>query len=110
MKSISPLVLFGLLSISSITQQSHNDWLVTMQAQKVFIENKSQFNNRNGILNSEVLFATEDYANQFFFTKQGLTYRLMEMIRPVKAERKARKEELTARITEGEVMNHRDFE
>ncbi len=73
MKNI--FTLFAILISISLHAQ-HAKWKVNMDAQKVFIENKSQFDEPNNFPGSTILFATEDGPAQVIFTKNGLTYRL----------------------------------
>ena len=49
-------------------------WIIASQNQKVFIENKSQFSNRPGLENMNVLFATVDGPVQLLFSKNGFAY------------------------------------
>ncbi len=79
MKVIFTSVIF-LFCISLSAQNVQ--WRATLDPQKVFIENKSQFTNclkqekNKNVYSAEVLFATEDAPFQVLFTKQGLIYRL----------------------------------
>src|SRR5688572_6245392 len=52
------------------------DWNITPSYSKAFIENKSQFNGRNKLENSTILYAIDHGPYQVYFTKSGLTYRL----------------------------------
>ncbi|MBI3500523.1 MAG: gliding motility-associated C-terminal domain-containing protein [Bacteroidetes bacterium] len=61
------------------------DWNTSFQTKR-FIENKSQFDGRNNLPGTKILYAVDWDAAQIYFTKQGLTYRFD------KAERKKEKE------------------
>lgn len=73
MKNVFTLLM--LLCSYTLTAQNIK-WMSSMQSQKVFIQNQSQFNDRNNLTEQEILFATEDGPVQILFAKNGLTYRL----------------------------------
>ncbi len=49
--------------------------IINFEHSKAFIENKGQFDGRNRLPDSKILFAVDNGAEQIFFTKTGLTYR-----------------------------------
>ncbi|MEO8086725.1 MAG: T9SS type A sorting domain-containing protein [Bacteroidota bacterium] len=85
--------LLILLSTATIAQEAK--WNRTLEPQKVFIENKSQFTGKCELLGSDVLFATEDGPVQVLFTKKGLIYKLEQREHPEVDERELRKEGMT---------------
>ncbi len=46
-----------------------------VDSQKSFIENKGQFDGRNNLTGTKILFAMDNRTSQILFTTQGLTYR-----------------------------------
>ena len=86
--------LFAVLFCVTLNGQDLK-WKVSMEAQKVFIENKSQFDGRNNLPSSEILFATEDAPSQIFFSKNGLTYRLEKREHAKVDEREERQQGMT---------------
>ena len=52
------------------------DWTTAPAYSKAFIENKNQFNNRNKLENSKILYAIDHGPFQVYFTKLGITFRL----------------------------------
>src|SRR5688572_2720813 len=66
--------------------QSKTKWQAGFEAQKVFIENKSQFNGADKLRNSEILFATDEGPVMIYFTKNGVTYRFDKVEREMKNE------------------------
>ena len=75
-KQLSLLLLtsFSLLVLSA----QKTEWKTSIGGKKVFIENKSQFNGKNNLKGSDILFGTENGPSQIFFTKNGLTYSLVK--------------------------------
>src|ERR1017187_3956556 len=65
----------ALVTFTLFAQQSQVKWKASMEAQKVFIENRSQFDGKNNLPGTEILFGTDGGSSQIFFTKTGLTYR-----------------------------------
>ncbi len=68
----SSLFLFSLVAF---TQTSSTAWKTNFEPRKVFIENKSQFNNHVKEAGSEILFGSERNHCCIYFTKSGLVYR-----------------------------------
>ncbi len=101
------LVLLLVINLPSIAQ---NNWSVKYEPQKVFIENKGQFDNLNNLPGSKVFFATENYANQVLFTKNGLTYRFEERVHPTKEEREEREKEMKEDMKKGRQITHQEME
>lgn len=69
-------LLLGIVTFISVTlsAQSSEKWKTTLEPQKVFIENKSQFDGREKTKGSEVLFGTDESPVMIYFTRKGLTY------------------------------------
>ncbi|MDB5281171.1 MAG: type sorting protein [Bacteroidota bacterium] len=93
MKFTSSL-LIALLLVCLVSAQQPQ-WQNSFSTQKSFIENKSQFNGRDLLPGSEVLFATAKGPCQVLFTKNGLTYRFdkkvtLEEDEPVSATQQER--------------------
>lgn len=71
-----PLLSFQILFANSpACKKSGTSWSVTMEPQKVFIENKGQFDKRGNNAGDKILFATDYAPCQILFTQKGLTYR-----------------------------------
>src|ERR1039458_3428496 len=62
----------------SLGQTSGSNWVVSGVSPKNFIENKSQFNGKDKLTDSKILFGVDDNGAQIYFTKQGLTFRFDE--------------------------------
>src|ERR1051325_10843552 len=58
-----------------IARESSARWTATLEPGKRFIENKSQFNGKNLLPGTEILFGVDAQGTRIFFTKSGLTYR-----------------------------------
>ncbi|MFN6091531.1 MAG: gliding motility-associated C-terminal domain-containing protein [Bacteroidota bacterium] len=56
-------------------------WEVSPKYATAFIENKGQFNGRNKIVDSQILYAIDHGPFQVYFTNKGFTYRLDEKYR-----------------------------
>lgn len=103
--------LISVFTVWLITaQKADHSWSVSYAPQKVFIENKSQFNGNNHLPGSEILFGTEYSSSQFLFTKQGLTYRLTKKEFPGKEEREEREKEMKEEIRNGKKISHKEME
>lgn len=74
--------LFALFLIL-ISRQSlfADNWVEAPKYSNAFIENKGQFNGRDKIAGSEILYAIDHGPYQVYFTKTGFTYRLDEKYR-----------------------------
>ncbi len=68
------LTILFVLNMTGFSQS--NNWTVNWDYPKVFTENKGQFDGRDKLPDSKILFAVDQTSVQVFFTKQGLTYRL----------------------------------
>ena len=86
------------------------DWQLKMEPQKVFIENKTQFNERNKLAGGEILFATPDSRAQIFFTKNGLTYFFQETKPRHKDEGEEKREREREREKEHKDPNYKPTE
>jgi PKD repeat protein len=80
--------LFLLTSISVFAQEYK--WNVSLEPQKVFIENKSQFTDLEIFTRSKILYATEHGSTQFLFTKDGFTC-LLKKTEHAKADSESKK-------------------
>ena len=70
--AFTTLIVISMLTAGSVKA----DWTASPTYAKAFIENKSQFNGRNKLDNSKILYAIDHGPFQVYFTKEGLTYRL----------------------------------
>jgi len=61
--------------------QMSNNWSLQWNYPKAFIENKGQFDGRDKLQNSEILYAIDHGSLQIFFTKKGITYRIDDKIK-----------------------------
>ena len=84
-KKILPLVAAVVLCATAFAQTSN--WQTGIGNKKLFIENKAQFDGKNNLPGSTVLFATENGPSQIFFTNKGLTYRLVKKTPKYNAEK-----------------------
>ena len=50
------------------------NWIVNTQPPKSFIENRSQFDDQNPLIQAKILFAVDEGFNRIIFTSNGLTY------------------------------------
>ncbi len=105
------LTLYFLLSVCFMSAQStQQSWSVTPTTQKVFIENKGQFNNLNNLPGTEILFGTESISNQILFTRNGLTYRFEERVGPTREQREEREKQMRKEIAGGKQLSHKEME
>src|SRR5215203_5208502 len=76
--------------LTTFIASAQDKWNVSLEPQKVFIENNSQFDDLKTIAGSEILFATEHGSTQFIFTRDGITCLLKktEHLKPDAEERK----------------------
>lgn len=73
------LIVFTLLFLSTLwnlSSATKPTWIASPEYPKAFIENLNQFNGRNKIQGSSILYAIDHGPFQVYFTKGGLTYRL----------------------------------
>ncbi len=75
-KRMMPFVVAIVVCATTFAQTTN--WQTQIRNKKVFIENKNQFNGKNGLAGSVVLFGTENGSSQIFFTNKGLTYSLVK--------------------------------
>ncbi|HOY31351.1 MAG TPA: gliding motility-associated C-terminal domain-containing protein [Bacteroidales bacterium] len=84
MRSFFSFILtFSILFLFSLTgkSQSASNWSISWSYPKVFLENKGQFDNRDKLSGSQILYGIDHTYFQVYFTKQGLTYHLNTKIR-----------------------------
>lgn len=107
MKNILAHVIF--LAWGSISaQHTSKNWSAKLETQKVFIENLGQWDSKNNVPTTEVLYATDVAQSQILFTKKGITYRLQG----IELERGERNEKLkeTKKIKKQGSVSHNDWE
>lgn len=80
---ILSMLFFSALSRSqslaqNITTGNDVSWALKWEASKAFIENKGQFNGRNELSGSKILYGVDQSATQIYFTKSGMTFRFDE--------------------------------
>ena len=63
------------LTAMLFAQQPAAKWKASIETQKVFIENKGQFNGGDQLPGSKILYGTDQGPCMIYFTKNGLTYR-----------------------------------
>src|SRR5690242_2572001 len=98
MKNILRSLAATFAFFSLTAQTSSTNWTTSYKIQKVFIENRGQFDNLNNLKDSKILFATENYSDQILLSKNGLTYRFEERVQPSKEERGEKEEEMEREI------------
>lgn len=62
--------------MGSMAQNAKSNWSFKWNYTKAFIENKGQFDGRDKLPDSKILYAVDHSSVQMFFTKKGLTYHL----------------------------------
>ncbi|HEY4800176.1 MAG TPA: SprB repeat-containing protein, partial [Bacteroidia bacterium] len=92
------------LSLPLFSQTSQKGWTVKYEPAKDFIENKSQFDGRDRLNDSKILFAIDQNGTQIYFTKKGLTYRFDEAEKKQKNESEREKE--NKKITAAQWAEH----
>ncbi len=75
MKSLFTFTVL-VITLFATAQTSSKNWVIHPEKPKVFIENKGQWNGRNNLPGSDILYATGYDDMQVLFTARGLTYRL----------------------------------
>lgn len=78
-------------------------WSAQLDASLSFIENKGQFDGRNPLPNSKILYGIDNMPTQIFFTRQGVMYRFD------KTEKKDERDEGWESHEEEEVIHESDF-
>ncbi|MBI4929932.1 MAG: T9SS type A sorting domain-containing protein [Bacteroidetes bacterium] len=79
MKKIILSCLIAVVTAVAAPAQSPAGWTAGNESQKRFIENKSQFDGRDQLPGSKILYAVDQNGTQIYFTKEGLTYRFDEV-------------------------------
>jgi len=69
---------FQVLPLTILSQQSSSGWLKKFETNKVFIENKGQFNLPGSSEN--VLYAFDNSSAKIYFTKNGIEYRFLKIL------------------------------
>lgn len=77
--------------------QTSTSWSNQFDQSLSFIENQGQFDGRNPLTNSKILYGIDDMPTQIFFTKQGVMYRFDKL------EKKDEQEEWKDRSKEHEL-------
>jgi gliding motility-associated-like protein len=70
------LFFFNVFSYSQIASTNAISWSANLHDSYAFVENKGQFDGKNGINGASVLYGAEMGAFKVFYTSTGLTYRL----------------------------------
>jgi gliding motility-associated-like protein len=71
-------VCFFLFTTSSKSKNSENFKVTSELSLKRFIENKGQFDGRNSINQSKILYAVDHGGIQIYFTKEGVSYNFFQ--------------------------------
>jgi len=75
MKKLTLFFLSVLFFFNAFAQETATtNWSVAFDKNQSFIENKGQFDGRNRLPGSEILYAVDNGELQIFFTKQGVSY------------------------------------
>ena len=90
-KQISVFLLVTL--ISCVLSAQVTQWKTCIGGKKVFIENKGQFNGKNNLKGTDILFGTENGPSQLFFTKTGVTYSLSKRTPKYDKDKEAREKD-----------------
>ena len=104
-KQISVFLLVTL--ISCVLSAQVTQWKTCIGGKKVFIENKGQFNGKNNLKGTDILFGTENGPSQLFFTKTGVTYSLSKRTPKYDKDKEAREKD-RKNFAEKEKEEHRD--
>ena len=91
---------------ATVLAQNTVNWQTQIGNKKVFIENQSQFDGKNNLSGSTILFGTENGPSQIFFTKQGLTYSLVKKTPKYNKEKEAKEHGEKKNIAEREREEH----
>jgi hypothetical protein len=70
------LFFFNVFSYSQTAPTNAISWSANLHDSYAFVENKGQFNGKNGVNGASVLYGAEMGAFKVFYTSTGLTYRL----------------------------------
>ena len=87
------LLLFFIFPLYVLAGNNKSGWSVTGETPKRFIENRSQFDGKDGSASSKILFGIDRGASQVYFTKAGLTYRFDKIEKKYKEEERERTRE-----------------
>jgi len=97
------LIVLIFSTIVTLTFGQKSNWSTSFANQKVFIENKGQFDGRNWQKNSKIEYAIDYNGFNAFFTPNGLTYRFDKIIR--NPQRKSNPEHEPKRINISEIID-----
>ena len=75
MKKLFILLLSFFLLIQTFAGNNTSGWSASDISPNRFIENKSQFDGKDKLADSKILFGIDQNGTQIYFSKQGLTYR-----------------------------------
>lgn len=89
---LTVLILF--FTVFEINTAFSDSWTATPGYPHAFIENKGQFDGRNKIPASKILYAIDHGPFQVYFTKSGLTYRIDQKVRRQNKPEREEEEEL----------------
>src|ERR1035437_3236719 len=90
----------------SHAQTPGSNWVVSGVSSKNFIENKSQFNGKDKLSDSKILFGVDQNGTQIYFSKQGLTYRFDEKQKKEKREEEKEREKANKKMTAEDWAEH----
>ena len=82
------LSLFGFFSLFA-QEMNGNNWTVSYQKARVFIENKGQFDEFATNETGKILYGVDFGSTRIFFGKSGINYSFLEAVKVPKAERDA---------------------
>ncbi len=82
------LSLFGFFSLFA-QENNGNNWTVSYQKARVFIENKGQFDEFATNETGKILYGVDFGSTRIFFGKTGINYSFLEAVKVPKAERDA---------------------
>jgi gliding motility-associated-like protein len=75
------LLVIVFFAQSAAAQDNTDNWSIQWSHPKAFIKNHGQFDNRNNIPGSEILYAVDHGSTAIYFTPEGLTFRFYEIYR-----------------------------
>src|ERR1051325_6572364 len=75
LKKFLPFLFTCLISVSLLAGNNSTGWSSSDICPKRFIENKSQFDGRDKLEGSKILFGVDQNGTQVYFTTKGLAYR-----------------------------------
>ncbi|MCW3102449.1 MAG: type sorting protein [Bacteroidetes bacterium] len=96
------LLLLSLHGSAQVVQSSAaSGWCVSRSDNRAFIENRGQFDGKDQLPGSQILYGVDDGA-QIYFTRKGLTYRFDKSLRNSAKEKKYKWKLFGKKVTEDE--------